>query len=530
MTTAGVIASGAGTEIAQTASKELGEEAAKRAASKATAEVGTVVAKKSGKGIITSVIKRIVPKTIAKMFGKSIPLVGAVIGGMFALGKLIKGDFVGAGLEAASGLAGPITAIPLTIISMARDVYREVFDINPETDPQVGERMGEIKNQVTEAANEELTRLTGKGVNDAKTSPDASAGTEPSPSSPSATEATPTSSPASATPDAPAATPSDGAQPSEDQPKDQPPAKSPGFFSSLAKGALSAGRALIASRSLYNNNVRGTATKTPSITNLDDTKKMIIRHEGIRYRPYKDSLGLWTVGVGHLIGNGRNLPPDMNRDFSHDEVMSMFNEDYDHHEKAAMQIPGYSRMNATGKAALIDLTFNMGPAWHKKFPKTVKALAVGDVEGAASGLENSLWYRQVGNRAPEIVSMIRAGASPNVAASTEAAGATPTQAAPAPAPATVGETTGTGASAPSAPSAAPAGDITSQGRASLSANIVRPSVPMGGGTGGGGNVTNIMQGGTTIAGGGSGGSASTPIPAPIDREPTIRRILDGALT
>ena len=33
----------------------------------------------------------------------------------------------------------------------------------------------------------------------------------------------------------------------------------------------------------------------------EDTKAMIIEHEGIRYEPYKDSVGLWTVGVGHLI-------------------------------------------------------------------------------------------------------------------------------------------------------------------------------------------------------------------------------------
>ena len=47
---------------------------------------------------------------------------------------------------------------------------------------------------------------------------------------------------------------------------------------------------------------------------------MIIAHEGVRYKPYKDSLGLWTVGVGHLIGDGKTLPEDMNRTFSADEI------------------------------------------------------------------------------------------------------------------------------------------------------------------------------------------------------------------
>lgn len=44
-------------------------------------------------------------------------------------------------------------------------------------------------------------------------------------------------------------------------------------------------------------------------------------------------------------------------------------------------------------------------------------------------------------------------------------------------------------------------------------------------------MTNIIQGGSTnVSGGGGGGSKPTDlIPAPIDREPTIRRILDGPL-
>jgi GH24 family phage-related lysozyme (muramidase) len=138
-----------------------------------------------------------------------------------------------------------------------------------------------------------------------------------------------------------------------------------------------------------------------------DIKKMIIYHEGIRYKPYKDSLGLWTVGVGHLIGDGRSLPPEYNREFSHDEVMEMFDKDFEHHKQAAEKIPGYDKVNDKGQAALVDLTFNMGPAWYKKWPNFTRNLKEGDTEGAAKSLEDSKWYTQVGRRAPTIVSLIR---------------------------------------------------------------------------------------------------------------------------
>ena len=140
---------------------------------------------------------------------------------------------------------------------------------------------------------------------------------------------------------------------------------------------------------------------------------MIKRHEGVKNAPYKDSLGLWTVGVGHLIGDGKSLPPEWNRQLSDKEVDDLFSQDYNHHMKAAEKIPGYNNLNDKGKAALIDLTFNMGPAWYKKWPSFTKALESGDIEGAAKNLETSKWYTQVGKRAPEIVAMIRAGAGSN---------------------------------------------------------------------------------------------------------------------
>lgn len=138
-----------------------------------------------------------------------------------------------------------------------------------------------------------------------------------------------------------------------------------------------------------------------------DIKDMIIRHEGKRNEPYKDSLGLWTVGVGHLIGDGKSLPAKWNRRFSDEEVMALFDMDYEHHKKAAEGIPGYNKISSVGQGALQDLTFNMGPGWISKFKQTGKALEEGNTELAAANLERSKWYTQVGNRAPEVVGMLR---------------------------------------------------------------------------------------------------------------------------
>ena len=147
---------------------------------------------------------------------------------------------------------------------------------------------------------------------------------------------------------------------------------------------------------------KSTVTK---VAGDDDIKAMIIGHEGVRNHPYKDSLGLWTVGVGHLIGDGKSLPKEMDRKFSDSEISEMFEIDYAKHKKIAEGTPGYNKANKAGQGAMIDLGFNMGK-WWPKWPNTSKALKAGDFNAAARGLEDSKWYTQVGNRAKTIVSLI----------------------------------------------------------------------------------------------------------------------------
>ena len=43
---------------------------------------------------------------------------------------------------------------------------------------------------------------------------------------------------------------------------------------------------------------------------------LIKHHEGVRNRPYRCPANLFTVGVGHLIGDGKSLPESWNRTFT----------------------------------------------------------------------------------------------------------------------------------------------------------------------------------------------------------------------
>lgn len=109
---------------------------------------GASVAASTSKATTTAAIKKIAGPIIKKAIGptvlKMIPVAGAIGGVAFAAKKLLEGDVVGAGLEAASGLAGPLTAIPAMVATVARDTYSSIFNIQPEQDPNFATRMALI--------------------------------------------------------------------------------------------------------------------------------------------------------------------------------------------------------------------------------------------------------------------------------------------------------------------------------------------------------------------------------------------------
>jgi lysozyme len=144
------------------------------------------------------------------------------------------------------------------------------------------------------------------------------------------------------------------------------------------------------------------------ISGMQDVKNMIKRHEGVRYKAYKDSLGLWTIGVGHLIGDGKSQGPYEGKTLTEGEVDALFEEDFAHHYAIAQETPGWQLANKAGKGAMIDLAFNMGK-WWTKWPKTSKLLNEGEFESAADEMLDSKWAKQVKGRSVTITDMIRVG-------------------------------------------------------------------------------------------------------------------------
>lgn len=88
--------------------------------------------------------------------------------------------------------------------------------------------------------------------------------------------------------------------------------------------------------------------------------RLIKHHEGIRNRPYRCPAGLWTVGVGHLIGDGKSLPESWNRTFSKEEIDGILKRDLKRFEYGILKMLPNVPLRQHEFDALVSFAFNLG--------------------------------------------------------------------------------------------------------------------------------------------------------------------------
>ena len=128
---------------------------------------------------------------------------------------------------------------------------------------------------------------------------------------------------------------------------------------------------------------------------------LLIKHEGLRLKPYRDTVGKLTIGVG------RNLD-DVG--ITREEARFLLENDIARADvelrRNFLWFPGRNRVR---KAVLINMVFNLGISRFKRFKKLIAALERRDWDRAAKEMLNSKWAKQVGRRARELAKMMREG-------------------------------------------------------------------------------------------------------------------------
>jgi len=129
--------------------------------------------------------------------------------------------------------------------------------------------------------------------------------------------------------------------------------------------------------------------------------------EGVEYEIYKDHLGYPTFGVGHLVlETDPEHGQEVGTPVSEDRVKECFEKDLDTaiSECNALYEEGvFGDLPGEVQEILVNMMFNMGRTRLSKFKKMHAAILEGDWKTAAVEGRDSLWYRQVTNRADRLM-------------------------------------------------------------------------------------------------------------------------------
>jgi lysozyme len=129
--------------------------------------------------------------------------------------------------------------------------------------------------------------------------------------------------------------------------------------------------------------------------------------EGVVYEIYKDHLGYPTFGVGHLVlESDPEHGQEVGTPVSEDRVKECFEKDLDTAINECVELYGARFVDDWPdevQQVLVNMMFNMGRTRLSKFKNFKAALDANDWKKAAVEGRDSLWYKQVTNRAERLM-------------------------------------------------------------------------------------------------------------------------------
>lgn len=136
------------------------------------------------------------------------------------------------------------------------------------------------------------------------------------------------------------------------------------------------------------------------------------RDEGRRYVIYYDDLGVPTTGVGHNL-RAKPLPVGWTYPLSDAQVDQLLS--YDVNVALAelnLHLAWWQKMDEVRQRVIADMCFQMGINRLLGFHNTLAAMQSQKYSAASAGMENSIWFKQSGDRSKRLVQAMLTGVMP----------------------------------------------------------------------------------------------------------------------
>jgi lysozyme len=141
------------------------------------------------------------------------------------------------------------------------------------------------------------------------------------------------------------------------------------------------------------------------ILNDEMLKQRIILHEGLETTLYKDSLGNFTIGVGHL------LEPSKGGKLSVNACLYILGEDMANAHVELMPYHWYTKLDNVRAGMLVEMCFNIGLHGVLEFHDMIQSIENSDYAKAAQDFLNSAEAREIhAERADDMAYRLEHGA------------------------------------------------------------------------------------------------------------------------
>ena len=130
-------------------------------------------------------------------------------------------------------------------------------------------------------------------------------------------------------------------------------------------------------------------------------KKRIKLNEGFSLKPYKDQLGYFTIGYGHLILSNEKFL--LKKQTNKKELEQIFENDF---KKALSNFNSTLKPLVSNKREaelLIEMVFQLGIKGCLKFKNLIKNMRKGNKHLVCLDMMNSLWYKQTPYRVKALI-------------------------------------------------------------------------------------------------------------------------------
>lgn len=155
-----------------------------------------------------------------------------------------------------------------------------------------------------------------------------------------------------------------------------------------------------------------------------DVFDMLAFDEGLKLTVYKDTLGYWTVGIGHLLTKkidksvaiaelDKLVGRKTNGVITEAEARKIFTSDVNAAIKqiksSKILAPIYDKVSEVRKMGIINMVFQMGLSGAESFKNSLTLISNSYYTKAASNMRKSKWYSQTPNRAERVIKVLQTG-------------------------------------------------------------------------------------------------------------------------